>query len=90
MDTNQYVKKKATGNARLLSQEYNIEYATAIKMTSRLWEGARAAILNRVSAEEWQKLSGADKALICTEIIKALMDKKKVLGFLNNETRTLC
>ena len=86
---NPYLRAKAINNANTLMKSFSMDRAKAIKMTTRLWDEARAMILRNCSVEEWQKLSIADKGRICGEAIKALMDRKRVTAFLNGERKTL-
>lgn len=86
---NPYLNAKSLNNANALVKGFNMDMAKALKMTTRLWDEARAMILRNCTAEEWQKLSVADKAAICTEAIRALLDKKRVAAFLNGDRKTL-
>ena len=50
---------------------------------TRLCNEVRSAIFRRVGREEWRALSYADRACICTEAVKALLNKSKVINALN-------
>ena len=86
---NIHLIKKASDNARSLTKNFSISRKTALEITTRLWAEARHIILSQVSAEEWSTLSAKDKSIICGMVVKALLDKKKLIGFLAGDRKHL-
>ena len=50
---------------------------------------AMEAIFQEIPVEMWSKLSGDDKAIVCTKVIRALLDPKLVASILNGEKKRL-
>ena len=80
-----HLQQKARSDAQLIAQQYNIDPALAYQVTSHLWAETQKLILQQVSAEEWAAMSVKDKATVCTEVIKKLMDEKWIQDVLNKK-----
>lgn len=78
-------QQKARSDAQLLAQKHNIDPALAYQITKNIWAEAKKLILKQVSAQEWQALSVKDRATVCTEVVKKLMDKKWIQEVLNKK-----
>ncbi len=78
-------QQKARSDALLIAQQYNIDPALAYQITKHLWAEAKKLILEQVSAEEWITLSAKDRATVCTEVVKKLMDEKWIQDVLNKK-----
>jgi hypothetical protein len=89
---NAYIRAKAAETAKTIAQRHGIEYGVALKITLRLWAEARASIMRLIGdmgKENWDKLSAADKAAVCGVVVKELLNRKKLCGFLSGEKRGL-
>ncbi len=84
--SNQYVATKAESTARAVSKAVDVDFGVALHITTRIWEEARRCILRVASTEDWQKLSFSDKARVCSEVVKVLLDREKVAGFVLGKT----
>jgi hypothetical protein len=77
--------QKTLSDAELIAQKHNIDPALAHQITKHLWAEAGKIILKQVSAEEWKSLSVKDRATVCTEVVKKLMDEKWIQDVLNKK-----
>lgn len=84
-----YMSAKAYQNAQLIAQKHGIDFKTAYHITRSIWFEARACILRMVSAAEWQKLTPADKALVCQAVVKKLLDRGNIASFMTGGKKSL-
>lgn len=84
-----YMDLKSTEAAKSISRNSGIDFDTAFRITSSVWEEARRCILAAAGTDEWQKLSFSDKAYVCRAVVKALLDKKRLAGFLSGERKSI-
>ena len=78
--------------ADTILKHYNIDRATAIIITAKIWDAAMKEILSSVgnNPRAWERLPIADKAFVCAKIIRALVNKKNLIKFMAGEKRNLC
>ncbi len=86
---NTYIDRDAFNTARKLSASHGIEFSEAYRITSTIWDEARRAILTAIDKEDWQKLSFSERSSVCQSVVRALLDRKKTLGFLSGATKSL-
>ncbi|MBI1913050.1 MAG: hypothetical protein HYS21_13770 [Deltaproteobacteria bacterium] len=84
-----HINSKARDTAKVLSAEFNVDFPTALQLTQAIWEEARKCILKITGTEGWQRLSLSERAYVCQSVVKALMNKKNVIGFLSGERKTI-
>ena len=72
------------GHAQAIANKHGIPYDLAYKMTEKLWVEAKKLIFKDVSEAEWRVLDTKQKALICSEVVKQLMDKKNIAKLMNS------
>lgn len=82
-----YMNAKAAQHAGILCSQHKVGFQTALKLTTALWDEARRAILAVAGSSGWNRLSFAEKACICQAVIKGLLDKKTLNGFLSGERK---
>jgi len=83
------IDRDAFNTARQVSEAYGIGFSEAYRITSRIWEEARRAILTSVDKEDWQRLSFTERSRVCQTVVRALLDRKKTLDFLSGATKSL-
>ena len=76
---------QAQSDAQIIAQKHNIDPVLAHWITKHLWDETQKLVLKQVSAEEWATMSAKDRATVCTEIIKKLMDEKWIQDVLNKK-----
>ncbi len=62
----------------MVSNKHLLLRAQRETQMARVRSAAEAFIFSRVSVEEWQALGTDDKARVCAEVIKSLLDRDKV------------
>jgi len=87
--SNDYLRAKAAETAAQVCRKYDMDFPTAFRITSLIWEEARSSILEAVDAQEWQKLTLSDKALVCQEVVKNLLDRERLSALLAGERKAL-
>lgn len=83
-----YLKGKAAETAITVANRHGIEYASAYRITEAVWREARTALLKVIKSYgcgEWQKLSLKDKSAVCAEVLKGLMDRRRLMDCLNGK-----
>ncbi|MBI5599197.1 MAG: hypothetical protein HY890_05600 [Deltaproteobacteria bacterium] len=87
---NKYLAAKANETAAAIARAYGMDFQTARLIALKLWLEARWGILKiigRYGAENWQRLPLKDKAGVCSAVIKALLDKKRLAAFMDGGRR---
>jgi len=87
-----YIVEMAKRNAKDLARCYKVDIKTAFYITFRLLYEARRCIMEIVGdygAENWQKMSLSEKSAVCSEVVKGLLDKEKVSGFIDGSNKGL-
>jgi len=87
---NDYIKTKAKLAAAGLVRKHGLDFAAAYSISQRLWREARKSILKIIGTygtDRWQKLSLRDKAEVCSIVVRGLLDKKKVLDFMEGKRK---
>lgn len=85
--TGGYVHRKASGTAKEICTRYDVDFPEALRMTERLWSEARSVILKNLGSEEWGSLTLGEKSEVCRDVVKALLDRRRVEGFLSGGSR---
>ncbi|MEE8573960.1 MAG: hypothetical protein V3T30_00990 [Thermodesulfobacteriota bacterium] len=88
----QYLKAKAVESAVQLAARHRIAPAKALRITETVWREARRALLKVIKSygeEKWHELSLEEKSMVCRTVIKGLLDKQKIEGFLNGDRREI-
>ena len=82
--------ENANNAAKQLVKAYpGLTLDQAHRMSAKLYDEVRRAILSECPPEQWKSLSQEDKATVCQRVINALMDKKRVDAFLNGQASRL-
>ncbi len=88
-----YIEKKAVEGAQAVAASVRgVDPRLCYLFNRRLLEEARNSILKlvgKMGREGWQRLSFSDRAAICTMVVRALLDEKRVCQFLSGEKRGL-
>ncbi len=88
-----YTEKKALENTMaMLNAHRGADPVVCYRFNKSLLEEARRSILRMLGkrgVESWKSLSFSDRALICTMVVRALLDKKRVTEFLSGERKRL-
>ncbi len=84
---NGYIEKKIHETSRMLIRHTGIDPSTALLLTRNIWYGARRAILDLAGTSRWHGLSFTDKADICTAVVRGLLNRKVLLGFVRGERK---
>lgn len=84
-----FIDMEAFNTARKICAAHDIGFAEAYRITSAIWDEARRAILAALDKEDWQKLTFSERSFVCQTVVRALLDRKKTLGFLSGATKTL-
>jgi hypothetical protein len=87
---NQYTAYKAAETARAVCRRHDIDFPAAIRITESIWAEARSAVLRIIGKEDWQKLSFSEKSAVCQIVVKGLLDKRRLAGFLSGVTKSIC
>ncbi|MCK5616396.1 hypothetical protein KAR91_81795 [Candidatus Pacearchaeota archaeon] len=77
------IDQGVAGHAQAVANKHGIPYDLAYKMTEKLWAEAKRLIFKEVTETEWKVLDTQQKAMICAEVIKQLMDKKNIMNLMN-------
>ena len=83
-----YAALKARETARELVKAHNMDYATAYFISFRLWQEARrgiSKIASSIGEKNWLNLPFKEKAAICTVVVRSLLDRKRLMGFISGE-----
>lgn len=73
----------AAGHAQAIANKHGIPIDLAYRITEKLWVEAKRLIFKEVSEAEWRVLDTQQQAMICSEVIKQLMDPKHIQMMLN-------
>lgn len=87
-----YAALKARETAMELVKAHNMDYATAYFISLRLWQEARrgiSRIASSVGEKNWLNLPFKEKAAICTVVVRSLLDRKRLMGFISGERSRL-
>ncbi len=84
-----FTDMEAFETAKKISAAHGISISEAYRITSTIWDEARRAILTAIDKEDWQRLSFSERSLVCQKVVRALLDRKKTLGFLSGATKRL-
>ncbi len=87
-----YIVEMAKRNAKDLARYYRLDIKTAFYITFRLLYEARRSItvvVGDYGAENWQKMSIAEKSVVCSEVVKGLLDKEKIEAFIEGRSKSL-
>ncbi|MFZ3072424.1 MAG: hypothetical protein WA162_04200 [Thermodesulfobacteriota bacterium] len=87
-----YVSRKAAETAAQLVKAHNMDYATAYFISLRLWHEARRAMMKIASSfgeKRWRSLSFKEKAAVSTAVVRSLLDRKRLMGFISGEKTSL-
>ncbi|VAV82543.1 hypothetical protein MNBD_DELTA01-1637 [hydrothermal vent metagenome] len=87
-----YIVEMAKKNAKELARYYKVDIKTAFYITFRLLFEARrsiTAIVGEYGAENWQRMSIAEKSVVCSEVVKGLLDKEKIEAFIKGRSKSL-
>lgn len=87
-----YVALKARETAMELVKAHNMDYATAYFISFRLWQEARrgiSKIASSIGEKNWLNLPFKEKAAICTVVVRSLLDRKRLMGFISGERNHL-
>lgn len=88
-----YIEKKAVEGAQAVAASVKgVDPGLCYLFNRRLLEEARNSILKiigKMGRTEWQRLSFSDRAAICTMVVRALLDKKRVCEFLSGQKKEL-
>lgn len=87
---NQYTACKAAETARAVCRRHDIDFPAAIKMTESIWAEARRAVLGIIGKGDWHKLSFGEKSEVCQVVVKGLLDKRRLAGFLSGDRKSIC
>ncbi|HHL39617.1 MAG TPA: hypothetical protein ENJ37_03855 [Deltaproteobacteria bacterium] len=86
---NPTVEDRARAAADELVRLHAIDRTTALHMTTTLWNEVRRRIVAVADGTDWRRLSFEDKAMVCTAVVRALLDGKRLGAFLAGERKTL-
>lgn len=89
MTPKDYIQKKAEEAAKTVSRLHGMDYSTALLITRSIWKEAQRCILRATSGEEWQRLSIGEKSWICRSVIKGLLDRERLTGFLSGDRKSI-
>ncbi|GMR04642.1 MAG: hypothetical protein BMS9Abin23_0544 [Thermodesulfobacteriota bacterium] len=87
--TTEGFKGNADETARVICAKHNIDYQTALWITKAVWEEARRTIATLVGKQQWRQLSFSEKSHVCRVLVRGLLDRRKLSGFLSGETKRL-
>lgn len=90
--TNPYLEAKAVQTAESIVKSHNVDFPTALAVTTRIWEEARQSILRAVGpngASAWQKLTLSDKAAVCSTVVRGLLDRERLCELLKGERKEI-
>ena len=83
---------KIKSNAEEIMKRHGLSFTDAFAVTELVWNEARNAIASVVGSygdKQWAKLSFEDRARVCTEVVKNLLDKNKIEDLINGNRKTL-
>ncbi len=72
---------------------HGIDTNTALLITTRIFLEAKRALLDLVKSygsETWQSMTIEEKSLISSEVVKGLLSKERLNGFLNGKKPLVC
>lgn len=84
-----YLKHKAVDTAGVISERHGIDFRTALLITEAVWEEARRSVLKVAGTPEWQNLPFSRKSEICASVVRGLLDKKRLLGVLAGDRKSI-
>ncbi|MBI5588333.1 MAG: hypothetical protein HY889_08220 [Deltaproteobacteria bacterium] len=84
-----YIKSKAVDTAGVISKKHGIDFRTAFFITEAVWEEAKKSVLKVAGTPEWQRLPFSRKSEICAAVIRGLLDKKRLVGVLAGEKKSI-
>ncbi|MEE9615270.1 MAG: hypothetical protein V3W31_10050 [Thermodesulfobacteriota bacterium] len=90
--SNKYLRTKANETAEAICKKHNIKFPAALLMTRGIWEEARRCIMKTIGsygAENWQKLPLKEKAEVCSLVVRGLLDKRKLSGFMAGDRKSI-
>jgi len=79
------------GGGQTKTNTFGLDTMTAREKAARdfIQRKAMEAIYAEVPKHMWLKLSSADKAIICTKVMRALLDPQRIAALLNGERKRL-
>ena len=83
-----YAAVKARETAMELVKAHNVDYATAYYISFRLWQEARRAMMKIASSlgeKNQRDIPFKEKAYICSAVVRSLLDRKRLMGFISGE-----
>lgn len=89
---NGYIAAMARNISTDLARVYKIDMKTAYFIAFNLLYEARQSIMKIVGeygAENWKKMTISERAAVCTEVVRGLLDKEKVEAFINGRRKSL-
>ena len=86
------MQAKARQTAQEVAKTHNIDYAIALQITQKIYEGAQQALSQMIGLygmDAWNKLSFEEKSRVCTTLVAKLLDKENVANFIAGRKRNL-
>ena len=87
-----YAALKARETAMELVKAHNVDYATAYYISFRLWQEARRAMMKIASSlgeKNQRDIPFKEKAYICSAVVRSLLDRKRLMGFISGKRSRL-
>lgn len=83
---------KLKANAEEIVKRHGVSFTDAYRVTEIIWSEARRSLLSVIGSygdEGWQQLTFSERSQVCTEVVKQLLDKKKIEELIHGNRKTL-